>query len=103
MMNRIKELRKNKGVTVKELSEIIGISQSMLSNYENGNSKPRNQETWEKLAEYFDVIPEYLLGYTTIRTKEERELCEKNIYYWRGTKELMESIRSKEHENGEKI
>ncbi|MCJ0552226.1 helix-turn-helix transcriptional regulator, partial [Enterococcus cecorum] len=54
-MNRIKELRKNKGVTVKELSEIIGISQSMLSNYENGNSEPRDKETWKKLADYFDV------------------------------------------------
>lgn len=61
-MNRIKELRKIKGVTVKELSEIIGISQSMLSNYENGNSKPRNQDTWDKLADYFNVSKAYVMG-----------------------------------------
>lgn len=63
-MNRIKELRKNKGVTVKELSEIIGISQSMLSNYENGNSEPRDKETWRKLADYFGVSVAYVMGLT---------------------------------------
>lgn len=62
-MNRIKDLRKSKGVTVKELSEIIGISQSMLSNYENGNSEPRDKETWQKLADYFGVSVAYLRGF----------------------------------------
>lgn len=62
-MNKIKELRKNKGVTVKELSKIIGISQSMLSNYENGNSVPRDKEIWKKLADYFGVSIPYLMGY----------------------------------------
>ena len=62
-MNRIKELRKEKAITVKELSKIIGISQSMLSNYENGNSEPRDKETWQKLADYFGVSVAYLRGF----------------------------------------
>lgn len=78
-MNRIKELRKNKGVTVKELSEIIGISQSMLSNYENGNSEPRDKETWKKLADYFDVSIPYLMGFEnriSIETNNPEDLIE---------------------------
>lgn len=78
-MNRIKELRKNKGVTVKELSEIIGISQSMLSNYENGNSEPRDKETWQKLADYFGVSVAYIRGYNsqiTIQTNNHEELIQ---------------------------
>ena len=63
-MNRIKELRKAKGVTVKELAETLGIAQSMLTNYENGSSTPRDQSVWEKLAGYFGVSVSYLMGLT---------------------------------------
>lgn len=50
---------------MKDLSNAIGISQSMLSNYENGNSEPRNQETWDKLASFFGVSIPYLRGFET--------------------------------------
>lgn len=33
-MNKIKELRKEKNITVAELAKELGISQSMLTNYE---------------------------------------------------------------------
>lgn len=36
-MNKIKELRKEDNITVAELAKELGISQSMLTNYENGN------------------------------------------------------------------
>lgn len=62
-MNRIKELRNKKGLTVKELSEIIGISQSMISNYENENSEPRDKEIWTRLASFFDVSVPYIRGF----------------------------------------
>ena len=41
-MNKIKELRKEKNITVAELAKELGISQSMLTNYENGNGTPRD-------------------------------------------------------------
>ncbi|MEQ3505744.1 helix-turn-helix domain-containing protein [Enterococcus cecorum] len=94
-MNRLKELRKEKGVSLAKLGEELGMLTSQLSYYENEKRQPRDMKVWERLADYFEVTPEYLLGYTTIRTKEEREMCEKNIDYWRATKELMESIREK--------
>lgn len=63
-MNRIKELRKAKKITVKDLAEQLGIAQSMLTNYENGSSIPRDQSIWEKLSEYFEVSVSYLMGLT---------------------------------------
>lgn len=63
-MNRIKELRKAKKITVKDLAEQLGIAQSMLTNYENGSSIPRDQSIWEKLSEYFGVSVSYLMGLT---------------------------------------
>lgn len=64
-MNRIKELRKEKGITVKDLGEKFGISQSMLTNYENGSSLPRDNDIWTKLADYFEVSVPYLMGLTS--------------------------------------
>ena len=40
----------------------IGISQSMLSNYENGNSTPRNKDVYDRLADYFNVSTGYVMG-----------------------------------------
>ena len=36
-MNKIKELRKEKNITVEELAKELGISQIMITIYENGN------------------------------------------------------------------
>lgn len=63
-LNRIRELRKMKGVTQKEVAKAIGISQGMLTNYETGKRSPRDKETWEKLANYFNVSVPYIMGLT---------------------------------------
>lgn len=63
-MNRIKELRQQKGVSVKKIADEVGLSQSMLSSYENGTRSPRDDETWGRLANYFDVSISYLMGLT---------------------------------------
>lgn len=64
-MNRIKELRKKNNLTVTELAKKIGISQSMLTNYENGNATPRNPEIWDKLAQIFGTSSTHVMGTTT--------------------------------------
>lgn len=100
-MNRIKELRKNKGVTVKELSEIIGISQSMLSNYENGNSEPRDKETWQKLADYFGVSVAYIMGLSDYKTSVAssaqtlKKFVEKGVSYPQANSLIAEFLGEK--------
>ena len=61
--NRIKMLRRAGGITVKRLAVLVGVSQSMLTNYENGSSIPRDQEVWDRLAVYFGVSVPYLMGF----------------------------------------
>jgi orf32 len=69
MDNRLKELRKQNGISLKKLSqklnELYGItvSDSQLSYYENGKRSPRNGEVWIYLANFFNVPVSYLLGY----------------------------------------
>ena len=64
-MNKIKELRKEKNITVAELAKELGISQSMLTNYENGNGTPRDESIWEKLSQIFSVSKSHVMGLTT--------------------------------------
>ena len=73
-MNKIKELRKENNITVAELAKELGISQSMLTNYENGNGVPRDESIWEKLSKIFGVSKSHVMGLTTdIDTMSKRK------------------------------
>lgn len=73
-MNKIKELRKEKNLTVAELAKELGISQSMLTNYENGNGTPRDESIWDKLSHIFGVSKSHVMGLTTdIKTTTKRK------------------------------
>lgn len=61
MDNRVNELRKQFGKTMKELSAETGIGLSTISNYENGYSTPKKKNA-QILADYFGVSVPYLLG-----------------------------------------
>lgn len=69
MGNRLKKLRKAKGLTLDELSKELKnkyelpLSTGQLSSYENGKRSPREENTWRTIAEYFKVPISYLLGY----------------------------------------
>ena len=60
---RLKELRQNKGVTQKAVSNDVGITDRAYYDFERGKSKPAF-DTLRALADYFDVSTDYLLGRT---------------------------------------
>lgn len=59
-MEKLRELRKEKGISLKELGAEMGVAESTMSLYENGKRQP-DYETLLKLAEYFGVSVDYLL------------------------------------------
>ena len=61
MKNRIRDLRKAAGMTMKQLGAIIGVAESTMSQYETGKREP-DFETLLKLGEYFGVTVDYILG-----------------------------------------
>lgn len=63
MQNRIKQLRKEKHVTLQMVADKLGLSNGTIANYENGKREPK-LKTWEALAEYFNVPIAYLQGYS---------------------------------------
>lgn len=60
-MNRLKECRLAKGLTQVEVSKLIGVTQSTLSNYESGNHEC-DYKTLRKLAALYDTTVDYLVG-----------------------------------------
>ncbi|WPQ68519.1 helix-turn-helix domain-containing protein [Weissella paramesenteroides] len=69
-MNRIKELRTKKGLTLQKLGKDVGISFGALGNYENERREPK-LATWKKLADYFGVTVGYLQGISNIKSRQE--------------------------------
>jgi transcriptional regulator with XRE-family HTH domain len=59
--DRLKKLRGNR--TQDDISKKIGVSRARYSHYENGRSEP-DTETLQKLADFFEVSVDYLLGRT---------------------------------------
>lgn len=60
-MNRLKELRKQKSLTLDEIAQETGVKRGTYNNYENGKTNPK-PEIWGRLAKYFDVPISYLQG-----------------------------------------
>lgn len=60
----ITHLRKKKGISQKEACEELGISQALLSHYEKG-IRECGLAFLVKLADYYEVSVDYLLGRTT--------------------------------------
>lgn len=60
-MNRIRQLRLEKGLKQIELCKILGVSQAALSGYETGNYEPDN-EILIKIANFFNTTTDYILG-----------------------------------------
>lgn len=61
-MNKINSLRQEKNLTLKELADILGVSEATVSRWENGKSEIRGKNL-KKLSDFFDVSESYLLGY----------------------------------------
>ena len=61
--SRIRECRKCKGFTQKQMAAELDISEILWRNYEAGNRRP-TFEGLLRLARYFGVSLDYLVGWT---------------------------------------
>ena len=58
---RIRELRKERGITNYEMATRLGISRNTLTNWERGNKEPHAVEILEEMAKIFEVPLKNLL------------------------------------------
>lgn len=69
-MNRLRELRLEKGLLQSDIAKIINKGERTVGFYETGE-RDMGTETLSKLADFFNVSVDYLLGKSAIRNPEE--------------------------------
>ena len=94
--SRIKLLREEAGLKQDELAKKLAVSPSAIGMYERDLREPNNELTL-KIANFFNVSIDYLLGKTDIRNPEELDKDKINIGlskkdYNPPTKEQQEKI-----------
>lgn len=68
ILDRIKQLSKSRNKTVKEVAIELGLGENYLYSLKN---KIPNGQTLQKLADYFHVSVDYLLGREELTTTKE--------------------------------
>lgn len=66
---RLRQLRQQKGVTQEEVAELLNVNKQTISGYERNIRRPAGEtalETYETLADFFNVDLTYLLGHTDL-------------------------------------
>lgn len=95
MENKLKFLREQNGLTLKELSNRLEkekqyiVSDGQLSLYENGKRSPRNDDFWKVVADFYDVPVSYL------RDGEQNKFNPFSLFK-KGLKSLTNPIESKD-------
>lgn len=74
---RLKQLRNERKLTQTELGNKINVTKVSISGYESGKRSP-DTDTLQRLADFFEVSTDYLLGRTDIpvhtsQNKDEEE------------------------------
>lgn len=79
---RLRQLRQNKKLTMKELGEKFNLAESTISGYELGHRKP-DTEMLRKLADFFEVTSDYLLGRDYQPSNDSNPLrVEENLFFF---------------------
>ena len=82
---RIKELRNLKKISQNELAKHLQVSQQTIGAWEVGRTEPSIEFT-NKMADYFNVTADYLLGRTNVKSahsaadeKDLKEFLDQNL------------------------
>lgn len=73
--NRIRDLREDLDLRQIDVSKATGIDQKTLSNYETGKTNPDSYSII-KLADFFNVTSDYLLGYSNYNIRGNDDILE---------------------------
>ncbi|MTI49983.1 MAG: helix-turn-helix transcriptional regulator [Firmicutes bacterium] len=94
--DRLKKLRKEKGYEAQFIAKKINVSKATYSGYENNKSMPA-YDTLTKIADFFNVTTDYLLGRTEVKygvilkgNEIPKELQNLGIDYLEVTKEFKD-------------
>ncbi len=94
MGEKIKDLRVERHMTTKQLAQATGISEAVLNGLENDTGRDVGYSRIIKLARFFEVPSDYLLGFTESRITKNIELKELGL-----TDKAIEVLLAKRQDN----
>ena len=81
MFERYLEMLKEKGIKNIDVSRATGIPASTFSDWKKGKSSPKRDKI-EKIANFFDINPDWLAGTSDIKIKLKNNLNEQEQSYY---------------------
>ena len=90
MVKNLRKLRLSKGISQQQLADVIGTTQQSINKYENHSTEP-DIDTLVKLADYFEISIDYLVGHTSSKNAspmEELTLTHKEIVFLKDFRKL---------------
>lgn len=67
--DKLRQLRIENNLTQADIAKAIGVSPATIGNYEQGTREPRNNEMWQKLADYFGISVDELMDKSKTSSK----------------------------------
>lgn len=89
---RFSELCEERGTTPNKVCTVVGLSGSSASVWKKRGSRPKD-ETLKDIANFLDTTPEYLLGFSDVKSK--REEWEKRLQERKTIDEVIEEWANK--------
>ncbi len=89
-MNKIKQLRKDKKLSIVDVAEHMGVQKLNVLQWEHGTSQISIREA-KKLAEYFGVSIGYLLGFDDVSVKDTFTDLIAKINHWADERNLKQA------------
>ena len=86
---RLKDLRKDRNLTLETLAEATNISRSALGTYEAGEFKDISPFSIVKLAKFYGVTTDYLMGISNLEKEADAEIQELRL-----TNEALNVLKS---------
>lgn len=79
---KIKQARKEKGISQRELAQLVGLTKSTIQRYESSNITDIKIVVIDAIAKALNVSPEWLIG----------KSCEKAAPNWDGLREILNKL-----------
>lgn len=91
MAEKIKELRKEKGLTLEQVADIVGVGKSTVRKWETGMIANMKRDKIASLAKALGTTPAYLMGWT--EDKDEKENSPDELQLTEGERKMLELFR----------
>lgn len=89
IQERLKDLRCERKLTLEQLAEKVGVSKSALGNYESDSYKDMSPFAIARLARFYGVSTDYLLGLTENKDREGGDIAELHL-----SDDALETLRT---------